>query len=279
MPPGAPGGPLPSPAPGSLIPPPPPPPPPGVCPPPPPPPPPPPGGPPPPPGPPPLDGVMPPPGAPLGLALKKKSIPQPTNALKSFNWSKLPEVSRAIIQAVKLEVSDDHPVPQGQVGRGPPICNPSAVLQNKLAGTVWTDIDDTKVFKVLDLEDLERTFSAYQRQQVTPGLGHTQGSGQGAATTRSRGFFCGFKTCLPSLFHTNAMLARLTRSALSSHPHASAFALKWPFMAWCAPDHAPDHVCLEDESPKTKTKTPKDRECMKIAPRCGHGWVIFLDRS
>uniref|UniRef100_A0A8C3K7W6 Dishevelled associated activator of morphogenesis 1 n=1 Tax=Calidris pygmaea TaxID=425635 RepID=A0A8C3K7W6_9CHAR len=88
------------------------------------------GGPPPPPGPPPLDGVMPPPGAPLGLALKKKSIPQPKNALKSFNWSKLPEVS-----------------------------------------TVWTDIDDTKVFKILDLEDLERTFSAYQRQQVTAGPG------------------------------------------------------------------------------------------------------------
>uniref|UniRef100_A0A8C0UXV9 Dishevelled associated activator of morphosis 1 n=1 Tax=Cyanistes caeruleus TaxID=156563 RepID=A0A8C0UXV9_CYACU len=57
----------------------------------------------------------------------KKSIPQPTNALKSFNWSKLPE--------------------------------------NKLAGTVWTNIDDTKVYKILDLEDLERTFSAYQRQQ------------------------------------------------------------------------------------------------------------------
>uniref|UniRef100_A0A8D0HHJ7 FH2 domain-containing protein n=1 Tax=Sphenodon punctatus TaxID=8508 RepID=A0A8D0HHJ7_SPHPU len=72
---------------------------------------------------------MPPPGAPLGSALKRKNIPQPTNALKSFNWSKLPE--------------------------------------NKLEGTVWTDIDDAKVFKVIDLEDLERTFSAYQRQQVT----------------------------------------------------------------------------------------------------------------
>ncbi|TRZ16990.1 hypothetical protein HGM15179_010084 [Zosterops borbonicus] len=128
MPPGAPGGPSPSPTPGSLLPPPPPPPLPGVCPPPPPPPPPP-GGPPPPPGPPPLGGMMPPPGPPLGTAFKKKSIPQPTNALKSFNWSKLPE--------------------------------------NKLAGTVWTNIDDTKVFKILDLEDLERTFSAYQRQQVT----------------------------------------------------------------------------------------------------------------
>uniref|UniRef100_A0A8C0UT26 Dishevelled associated activator of morphosis 1 n=1 Tax=Cyanistes caeruleus TaxID=156563 RepID=A0A8C0UT26_CYACU len=84
-------------------------------------------GPPPPPGPPPLGGMMPPLGAPLGMAFKKKSIPQPTNALKSFNWSKLPE--------------------------------------NKLAGTVWTNIDDTKVYKILDLEDLERTFSAYQRQQ------------------------------------------------------------------------------------------------------------------
>ncbi|XP_036862855.2 disheveled-associated activator of morphogenesis 1 isoform X2 [Manis javanica] len=124
--PGAPGGPFPSSAPGSFLPPPPPPPlPGGLLPPPPPPLPP--GGPPPPPGPPPLGGVMPPPGAPLGLALKKKNIPQPTNALKSFNWSKLPE--------------------------------------NKLEGTIWTEIDDTKVFKILDLEDLERTFSAYQRQQ------------------------------------------------------------------------------------------------------------------
>ncbi|MBZ3872096.1 Disheveled-associated activator of morphogenesis 1 [Sciurus carolinensis] len=88
--PGAPGGPFPSSVPGSLLPPPPPPPlPGGVLPPPPPPLPP--GGPPPPPGPPPLGGVMPPPGAPMGLALKKKNIPQPTNALKSFNWLKLPE--------------------------------------------------------------------------------------------------------------------------------------------------------------------------------------------
>ncbi|XP_006864660.1 PREDICTED: disheveled-associated activator of morphogenesis 1 isoform X2 [Chrysochloris asiatica] len=124
--PGAPGGPFPSSVLGAILPPPPPPPlPNGMTPPPAPPLPP--GGPPPPPGPPPLGGIMPPPGAPLGLALKKKNIPQPTNALKSFNWCKLPE--------------------------------------NKLEGTVWTEIDDTKVFKILDLEDLERTFSAYQRQQ------------------------------------------------------------------------------------------------------------------
>uniref|UniRef100_A0A4W6D0V4 Dishevelled associated activator of morphogenesis 1b n=1 Tax=Lates calcarifer TaxID=8187 RepID=A0A4W6D0V4_LATCA len=36
---------------------------------------------------------------------------------------------------------------------------------NKLEGTVWMEVDDAKVFKILDLEDLEKTFSAYQRQQ------------------------------------------------------------------------------------------------------------------
>uniref|UniRef100_A0A3B3WVE2 Dishevelled associated activator of morphogenesis 1b n=1 Tax=Poecilia mexicana TaxID=48701 RepID=A0A3B3WVE2_9TELE len=36
---------------------------------------------------------------------------------------------------------------------------------NKLEGTVWMDVDDARVFKVLDLVDIEKTFSAYQRQQ------------------------------------------------------------------------------------------------------------------
>jgi hypothetical protein len=31
------------------------------------------------------------------------------------------------------------------------------------------DVDDAKVFKVLDLMDIEKTFSAYQRQQVAHG--------------------------------------------------------------------------------------------------------------
>lgn len=31
------------------------------------------------------------------------------------------------------------------------------------------DVDDAKVFKILDLEDIEKTFSAYQRQQVLRG--------------------------------------------------------------------------------------------------------------
>uniref|UniRef100_A0A6I8QL45 Dishevelled-associated activator of morphogenesis 1 n=1 Tax=Xenopus tropicalis TaxID=8364 RepID=A0A6I8QL45_XENTR len=38
-------------------------------------------------------------------------------------------------------------------------------FKNKLEGTLWIDLDDAKVFKILDLEDIERTFSAYQRQQ------------------------------------------------------------------------------------------------------------------
>uniref|UniRef100_A0A3B4E747 Dishevelled associated activator of morphogenesis 1b n=1 Tax=Pygocentrus nattereri TaxID=42514 RepID=A0A3B4E747_PYGNA len=36
---------------------------------------------------------------------------------------------------------------------------------NKLEGTVWAEVDDGKVFKILDLADIEKTFSAYQRQQ------------------------------------------------------------------------------------------------------------------
>ncbi|XP_036437616.1 disheveled-associated activator of morphogenesis 1b isoform X1 [Colossoma macropomum] len=127
--PGPPGGPLspppPPPPPGGMMPPPPPPPPCGAMMPPPPPPPP--GGPPPPLGRPPLGGPPPPPGAPVGPALKKKNIPQPSNPLKSFNWAKLSE--------------------------------------NKLEGTVWAEVDDSKVFKILDLTDIEKTFSAYQRQQ------------------------------------------------------------------------------------------------------------------
>lgn len=44
--------------------------------------------------------------------------------------------------------------------------NISSSAQNKLEGTLWMDMDDAKVFKILDLEDIEKTFSAYQRQQV-----------------------------------------------------------------------------------------------------------------
>ncbi|NXI51136.1 DAAM2 protein, partial [Chloroceryle aenea] len=102
-------------------------------------PPPPPGGPPPPPGAPPFFSMgMTPPSTTTfsssGTSLKKKSIPQPSHPLKSFNWAKLSE--------------------------------------ERIHGTIWNEIDDLKAFKVLDLEDFEKMFSAYQRHQVGMGFVH-----------------------------------------------------------------------------------------------------------
>uniref|UniRef100_A0AAX7TSY5 Dishevelled associated activator of morphogenesis 2 n=1 Tax=Astatotilapia calliptera TaxID=8154 RepID=A0AAX7TSY5_ASTCA len=130
-PPPPPGGPMPPPPlPMTCGFPPPPPPLPFSCPPPPPPPPPP-GAPPPPPGAPPIFGAPPPP-IPSSFnsmsSMHSKSIPQPSHPLKSFNWAKLGE--------------------------------------NMVNGTIWSDIDDLRAFKILDLKDIEKMFSAYQRQQV-----------------------------------------------------------------------------------------------------------------
>ncbi|XP_072222210.1 disheveled-associated activator of morphogenesis 1-like [Leuresthes tenuis] len=85
--------------------------------------------PPPPPGGPPVFGIAPfappPPGAPLETGQRRKNIPLPSHPLKSFNWSKLSE--------------------------------------NKIEETIWEEIDDMNVFRVLDLEEFQQTFSAYQR--------------------------------------------------------------------------------------------------------------------
>ncbi|XP_072031221.1 disheveled-associated activator of morphogenesis 1-like isoform X2 [Amphiura filiformis] len=86
------------------------------------------GGPPPPP-PPGVPGAPPPPGGMLlGMPGKKRNIPKPSNPLKSFNWAKLPET----------QVKD----------------------------TIWHDIDDAKVLKIMDLTDFDKEFSAYQRSQA-----------------------------------------------------------------------------------------------------------------
>uniref|UniRef100_A0AAQ5YC40 Disheveled-associated activator of morphogenesis 1 n=1 Tax=Amphiprion ocellaris TaxID=80972 RepID=A0AAQ5YC40_AMPOC len=69
----------------------------------------------------------PPPPPPPLFAAQKKNIPKPSNPLKSFNWSKLPE--------------------------------------SKTEETIWMEIDDLNVFKVLDLEEFQRMFSAYQKPQ------------------------------------------------------------------------------------------------------------------
>ena len=62
----------------------------------------------------------------------KKCVPQPSNPLKSFNWSKLPEC--------------------------------------KVDGTIWTDIDDSKLYKQLDLQEVDRLFSAYQKNGIMVSL-------------------------------------------------------------------------------------------------------------
>lgn len=80
-----------------------------------------PGGPPPPP-------CNPPPPMPK-MEIAKKNIPQPSNPLKSFNWSKLPDA--------------------------------------KLNGTIWAELDDTKLYNVLELENIDRVFCAYQKNGVS----------------------------------------------------------------------------------------------------------------
>uniref|UniRef100_A0A8B9VJN8 Dishevelled associated activator of morphogenesis 2 n=1 Tax=Anas zonorhyncha TaxID=75864 RepID=A0A8B9VJN8_9AVES len=40
---------------------------------------------------------------------------------------------------------------------------------SRIHGTIWNEIDDLKAFKVLDLEDFEKMFSAYQRHQKEMG--------------------------------------------------------------------------------------------------------------
>ncbi|XP_041469305.1 disheveled-associated activator of morphogenesis 1-A-like isoform X2 [Lytechinus variegatus] len=79
------------------------------------------GGPPPPPG---MPG--PPPIGGMSLPAKKRDLPKPSNPLKSFNWSKLPDM--------------------------------------KIQGTIWQDLDDLKVIKVIDLREFDNTFSAYQKK-------------------------------------------------------------------------------------------------------------------
>jgi dishevelled associated activator of morphogenesis len=62
------------------------------------------------------------------LEVTKKNVPQPANPLKSFNWSKLPD--------------------------------------SKLQGTLWSELDDTKLYNSMDLENIDKLFSAYQKNGV-----------------------------------------------------------------------------------------------------------------
>ncbi|KAH8317332.1 hypothetical protein KR074_003131 [Drosophila pseudoananassae] len=90
-----------------------------------------------PPPPPPCPGAPPPPPsmaptmapAPPKVEMPKKNVPQPTNPLKSFNWSKLPDA--------------------------------------KLQGTVWSELDESKLYNNMELESIDKLFSAYQKNGVS----------------------------------------------------------------------------------------------------------------
>ncbi|KAG4072083.1 hypothetical protein HA402_015582 [Bradysia odoriphaga] len=60
--------------------------------------------------------------------IAKKNVPQPANPLKSFNWSKLPDA--------------------------------------KVQGTVWSELDDSKWYNTMELESIDKIFSAYQKNGV-----------------------------------------------------------------------------------------------------------------
>ncbi|XP_025193798.1 disheveled-associated activator of morphogenesis 1 isoform X2 [Melanaphis sacchari] len=77
--------------------------------------------------------LPPPPGCLPQLVVRQRSveIPKPSAPLKSFNWAKLPET--------------------------------------KVAGTIWADIDEGKMYSSIDLEAVDKLFCAYQNQKPTNG--------------------------------------------------------------------------------------------------------------
>lgn len=78
----------------------------------------------------PHSNLPPPPGCLPLLVSKQRSveIPKPSAPLKSFNWAKLPET--------------------------------------KVAGTVWADMDEGKMYSTIDLETVDKLFCAYQNQKT-----------------------------------------------------------------------------------------------------------------
>jgi dishevelled associated activator of morphogenesis len=114
------------------------------------------GMPPPPPPPPLLNGPPPPPppgGSLLGSTqvkpVIKKDVPPSSVPLKCFNWTKISET--------------------------------------KVGGTIWTELDEAKLYKVIDLGEFDKLFSAYQKNGN--GLHHVSWSKDGnvaAASERGR---------------------------------------------------------------------------------------------
>ena len=84
----------------------------------------------------------------MGEGEGRRNAPKPSQALKSFNWSKIPAVSPSHPHTL----TPSHPLPQVQIER-----------------TIWSKVDDSSVHHVLDLKQFEETFSAYQRKERDSG--------------------------------------------------------------------------------------------------------------
>eukprot|EP00795_Rhopilema_esculentum_P003286 gene3286-1616_t len=75
----------------------------------------------------------PPPPPPVGgggdgfFGRRKNKLPKPANPLKSFNWAKIPD--------------------------------------QKIKGTLWTEIDDSEIIRQLDFGEIDVTFSAFQKKE------------------------------------------------------------------------------------------------------------------
>lgn len=68
----------------------------------------------------------------IKVELPKKNIPPSSNPLKSFNWSKLPDA--------------------------------------KVNGTIWSELDESKLYNSMDLESVDKLFCAYQKNGVQVSL-------------------------------------------------------------------------------------------------------------
>jgi len=92
---------------------------------------------------------LPPPPPMFKLESPKKNIPRSSNPLKCFNWSKLPDA--------------------------------------KINGTIWTELDETKLYRVLDLEDIDREFCSYLKNGL-----NTEGSVEDLPNAKNRSKVCTF---------------------------------------------------------------------------------------
>ena len=94
-------------------------------------------------------------GASMPSSSVRKNVPKSTNPLKSFNWSKLPDCKVSNFCYDKLHNNQ----------RVCPLFFSSIIclFMFQVNGTIWTELDETKLYQVIDLAEIDRLFSAYQK--------------------------------------------------------------------------------------------------------------------